>query len=181
MKVKKGRLAGILIIEPDVYQDSRGFFFETYNKRDFEKHGICLEFVQDNHSRSAKGTVRGLHYQINARQDKLVRVALGEVFDVVVDIRRDSPTFGKWEGCLLSAENKKQLLVPKGFAHGFCVISEYAEFLYKCSDFYSPKDECGILWNDPDIGIEWPIKNPIISPKDLNNPLLKDINPADLL
>ncbi|MCK5453127.1 MAG: dTDP-4-dehydrorhamnose 3,5-epimerase, partial [Calditrichia bacterium] len=133
------------------------------------------KFIQDNHSRSIKNTLRGLHYQINPGQDKLVRVIVGEVFDVAVDIRFGSPTFGKWVAIVLSAENKQQVFIPKGFAHGFCVLSEVAEFEYKCSEFYSPQDERGILWNDPDLGIEWPFDDPILSEKDGNNPLFKSI------
>lgn len=175
MKFIKGKLSGTYIIEPDVFSDSRGFFLETYNKREFEKAGINLDFVQDNLSRSVKNTVRGLHYQINHPQDKLVRAVVGEIFDVAVDIRRDSPTFGKWEGCFLSAENKRQFFIPKGFAHGFCVLSDSADFMYKCSDFYSPKDERGVLWNDSEIGIEWPLDGePILSKRDLANPELKN-------
>ena len=175
MKFIRGRLLGTYIIEPDVYSDSRGFFLETYNRREFEKVGINLDFVQDNLSRSVKNTVRGLHYQINHPQDKLVRAVSGEIFDVAVDIRRNSPTFGQWEGCFLSAENKRQFFIPVGFAHGFCVVSETADFMYKCSNFYSPKDERGILWNDPDIGVEWPLDGePVLSKRDIANPALKD-------
>ncbi|MFA6292785.1 MAG: dTDP-4-dehydrorhamnose 3,5-epimerase [Victivallales bacterium] len=175
MKFIKGRLSGTYIIEPEVFADSRGFFLETYSKREFEKAGINLEFVQDNLSRSVKNTVRGLHYQINHPQDKLVRAVSGEIFDVAVDIRRNSPTFGQWEGCFLSAENKRQFFIPKGFAHGFCVVSDTADFMYKCSNFYSPKDERGIIWNDPGIGVEWPLDGePILSKRDLANPMLKD-------
>jgi dTDP-4-dehydrorhamnose 3,5-epimerase len=175
MKFIKGKLAGTYIIEPDVFPDSRGFFLETYSKREFEKAGINLDFVQDNWSRSVKNTVRGLHYQINPGQDKLVRVVSGEIFDVAVDIRLNSPTFGQWEGCCLSVENKRQFFIPKGFAHGFCVVSDTADLMYKCSEFYSPKDERGIIWNDPEIGIEWPIDGmPILSKRDLASPTLKD-------
>ena len=169
MKVSKTKLEGVLLIEPDVYQDERGFFFESYNFRRYAEHGIRTNFVQDNHSRSVKNTLRGLHYQINPGQDKLVRVIMGEVFDVAVDIRFGSPTFGQWVGYYLSAENKLQMYIPVGFAHGFCVVSEVAEFEYKCSDYYSPPDERGIMWNDPDLGINWPVKNPILSPKDRQN------------
>ncbi len=169
MKVFKGKLEGILIIEPQVFGDDRGFFFESFNQRKLAEHGIREKFVQDNHSFSVKNTLRGLHYQINPGQDKLVRVTSGEVFDVVVDIRRGSPTFGQWEAFHLSAENKMQIFVPKGFAHGFCVVSESANFLYKCSEYYSPQDERGIIWNDPDIGVEWPVEDPILSQKDTAN------------
>jgi len=174
LNVIKGKLDGILILEPKVFGDERGFFIESYNSAKFAEIGINLDFVQDNHSRSAKGVVRGLHYQINPGQDKLVRVVKGEVFDVVVDVRRSSPTFGEWESFYLSEENKRQVFVPKGFAHGFCVISDMADFVYKCSEYYSPADERGILWNDSDLGIEWPQKGTIISPRDQKLPLLKD-------
>ena len=137
--------------------DSRGYFMETYNYNDFKEAGIDVEFVQDNQSSSHKGVLRGLHFQINYPQDKLVRVVNGEVFDVAVDLREGSETYGKWFGVVLSAENKKQFFIPKGFAHGFLVLSEHAEFVYKCSDFYHPNDEGGLIWNDPDIGVEWPI------------------------
>lgn len=175
MKVTECRLNGILLIEPDVFEDSRGFFFESYNRKKLAEHGITLDFVQDNHSRSVKGTVRGLHYQINPGQDKLVRVVFGEVFDVVLDIRKKSPTFGQWESFNLSAQNKKQLFVPKGFAHGFCVVSEVAEFLYMCSEYYSPQDERAIIWNDPQLSINWPVEKPVLSGKDVKNPLFKDM------
>ena len=175
MKFIKGRLSGTYIIESDIFSDPRGFFLETYNRSEFEKVGIKLDFVQDNWSRSVKNTVRGLHYQINRAQDKLVRVVSGEIFDVAVDIRRNSPTFGQWEGCCLSAENKRQFFIPKGFAHGFCVISSTADLMYKCSDFYSPEDERGIIWNDPEIGIEWPLDGkPVLSKRDVASPTLKN-------
>ncbi len=175
MKVSKTKLEGVLLIEPTVYEDERGFFFESYNFRRYAEHGIRTNFVQDNHSRSVKNTLRGLHYQINPGQDKLVRVIVGEVFDVAVDIRFGSPTFGQWVGYYLSAKNKLQMYIPVGFAHGFCVVSEVAEFEYKCSDYYSPQDERGIMWNDPDLGIDWPVKNPILSPKDRQNIPFRDI------
>lgn len=174
LNVTKGKLDGILIIEPKVFGDNRGFFMESYNAAKFAEIGIDLNFVQDNHSRSAKGVVRGLHYQINPGQDKLVRVIKGEVFDVVVDVRRNSPTFGQWESFILSEENKKEVFVPKGFAHGFCVLSEVADFAYKCSEYYSPADERGIIWNDPEIAVEWPVADPVLSERDLQLPLLKD-------
>jgi len=176
MKVSKCKLDGILLIEPKVFEDSRGFFMESYNYKKLMEYGVKLDFIQDNHSSSVKDTLRGLHYQVNPGQDKLVRVIYGEVFDVVVDVRRKSPTFGQWESFILSAENKRQLFVPKGFAHGFCVTSERAEFVYKCSEYYSPKDERGIAWDDPSLAINWPTKGPILSPKDTKNPLLKDTN-----
>ena len=150
-------IAGLKVIEPAVYGDARGYFFESYNYNDFAEAGIDCQFVQDNQSASKKGVLRGLHYQINFPQDKLVRVISGEVFDVAVDTREGSDTYGKWFGVVLSAENKKQFFIPKGFAHGFIVLSEYAEFCYKVTDFYHPNDEGGIIWNDPAIGIEWPM------------------------
>ena len=150
-------IAGLKVIEPAVFGDERGYFMETYNYNDFKEAGIDCTFVQDNQSASKKGVLRGLHFQINYPQDKLVRVVNGEVFDVAVDLREGSETFGKWFGVTLSEENKKQFLVPKGFAHGFVVLSEYAEFCYKVTDFYHPNDEGGLLWKDPEIGVEWPM------------------------
>ncbi len=175
MKVYETDLKDLLLIEPTVYEDDRGFFFESYNQRVYAEHGVTADFVQDNHSRSVRNTLRGLHYQINPGQGKLVRVVVGEVFDVAVDIRFSSPTFGKWSGYYLSADNKRQMYIPIGFAHGFCVVSDVAEFEYKCTDFYSPQDERGIAWNDPDIGIDWPIKEPILSEKDKNSTFFRDI------
>lgn len=175
MKVSKTELEGVLIIEPKVHSDLRGSFYESYVKKKYEEHGIYDGFIQDNHSMSRKGVLRGLHYQENPGQAKLVRVTRGEVFDVAVDIRKGSPTFGKWSGVRLSDENHRQLYIPIGFAHGFCVLSESAEFLYKCSEYYAPSGERGILWNDPDIGIAWPIKGPILSEKDERHPRLRDI------
>jgi dTDP-4-dehydrorhamnose 3,5-epimerase len=160
----------VLLIEPRVFGDVRGFFFESFNERSFaQATGVTASFVQDNHSRSARGVLRGLHYQIRQPQGKLVRVAVGEVFDVAVDLRRPSPTFGKWVGALLSAENKMQMWVPPGFAHGFMVLSDAAEFLYKTTDYYAPEHEQCIAWNDPAIGIEWPktAQPPQLSAKDL--------------
>lgn len=150
-------IEGLKVIEPAVFGDARGYFMETYNYNDFAEAGIDCQFVQDNQSASKKGVLRGLHFQINYPQDKLVRVVNGEVFDVAVDLREGSKTFGKWYGVLLSAENKKQFFVPKNFAHGFIVLSDYAEFCYKVTDFYHPNDEGGILWNDPEVGVEWPM------------------------
>ncbi len=171
----KTPIEGVLLIEPKVFSDPRGFFFESYSKKKYANDGISLDFVQDNHSKSSKGVLRGLHYQISKPQDKLVRVTQGEVFDVAVDIRKNSPTFGRWVGFLLSGQNMLQLFVPKGFAHGFCVLSETAEFLYKCSDYYYPEDEGGIIWNDPDLKIDWPIIDPLLSNKDKKYPRFKDI------
>ena len=175
MKVNKAPLDGVFIIEPKVFKDARGIFYEVYSAKKYEEHGIPAHFVQDNHSVSEKGVLRGLHYQINPGQAKLVRVTRGEVFDVVLDIRKESPTYGKWWSLHLSETNKFQLYVPEGFAHGFCVLSESVEFLYKCSNYYSPEDERGIMWNDPDLAIEWPIENPIISEKDNVYPRFNEI------
>lgn len=153
----KTSIDGVMIIEPTAFGDSRGYFMETYQREDFIKGGITVEFVQDNQSMSTKGVLRGLHFQKQFPQSKLVRCIRGEVFDVAVDLREGSPTYGKWEGVLLSAENKRQFFIPKGFAHGFLVLSDEAEFVYKVDDFYHPNDEGGLMWNDPDIGVEWPI------------------------
>ena len=168
MKVTPTAIADVLIIEPRVFGDERGFFYESFNQRDFDKAtGMALKFVQDNHSRSAKGVLRGLHYQIQQPQGKLVRVARGAVFDVAVDIRKSSPYFGKWVGVELSEDNHRQLWVPPGLAHGFLVLSETADFLYKTTDYYSPEYERCIAWNDPAIGIGWPIDtSPSLSAKD---------------
>jgi dTDP-4-dehydrorhamnose 3,5-epimerase len=167
MKVLKTGLRDALIIEPEVFGDGRGFFYESWNARAFEAVGIPAHFVQDNHSRSANGVLRGLHYQIEHAQGKLVRVVVGEVFDVAVDLRRSSPTFGKWEGVRLSEENKRMLWIPPGFAHGFLVTSEYADFLYKTTDYWAPQYERTIAWNDPELAIEWPLEaGPVLSPKD---------------
>lgn len=148
----------LYVIEPKVFGDNRGYFMETYNYTDFKEAGLDMAFVQDNQSKSFKGVLRGLHFQVNFPQGKLVRVLSGEVFDVGVDMRKDSPTYKKWFGVVLSAENKKQFYVPPGFAHGFLVLSDEAEFAYKCTEFYHPEDESGIIWNDPSIGIEWPLE-----------------------
>ena len=179
IKVEKdcGGIKGLYVIEPAVFGDERGYFMETYNYNDFAEVGIDCKFVQDNQSSSTKGVLRGLHYQINHPQDKLVRVVRGEVFDVAVDLREGSPTFGKWYGEILSAENKKQFFIPKNFAHGFLVLSESAEFAYKVTDFYHPNDEGGIIWDDPDIGVEWPldgIKEVILSEKDKAQKTFRD-------
>lgn len=181
MKVTETKLKGVFIIEPKVFADERGFFYESYTQRKFIEAGIKTIFVQDNHSRSVKGVLRGLHYQKgNAAQTKLVRCVQGEIFDVAVDLRKTSPTFGQWFGCILSAENKKQLYIPQGFAHGFAVLSDTAEFLYKCDNYYDPQAERGIIWNDPQLGIAWGISNPIISSKDNKLALLKNISAEDL-
>ena len=155
--VETCEIEGLKIITPQVHGDARGYFMETYNYNDFKEAGIDVEFVQDNQSASKKGVLRGLHFQINHPQDKLVRVIKGEVYDVAVDMRPGSATYGQWKGVLLSEENKRQFFVPKNFAHGFLVLSDYAEFCYKCSDFYHPGDEGGIMYNDPSVGVEWPI------------------------
>lgn len=157
IKVETCEIEGLKVITPTVFGDERGYFMETYNYNDCKEAGIDLTFVQDNQSMSKKGVLRGLHFQIHYPQDKLVRVIQGEVFDVAVDLREGSPTFGKWFGVRLSAENKKQFFIPKNFAHGFLVLSETAEFVYKCTDFYHPNDEGGLAWNDKEIGIDWPI------------------------
>lgn len=168
MNIIPTEITDVLISEPRVFEDNRGFFYESYNERAFtEKTGVDTHFVQDNHSRSSKNILRGLHYQIQQPQGKLVRVVVGEVFDVAVDLRKSSPTFGQWVSCLLSAENKRQLWVPVGFAHGFCVVSEVAEVLYKTTDYYAPQHERCLLWNDPDLAIAWPITgDPLVSAKD---------------
>ncbi len=173
MKVTESRLKGVYLIKPRVFEDSRGFFLETYNRDRYRDHGIEVDFVQDNYARSPRGILRGMHYQIKHSQAKLVWVPEGEVYDVVVDLRKDSLTFGQWDGYTLSSKNKHQLFVPTGFAHGYCVTSETADFMYKCSDFYYPEDEGGLIWNDPKVGIEWPIEDPVLSEKDQNNPTLE--------
>ena len=175
MNVIPTSLEGLLIIEPDVFGDTRGYFFETYHQRRYQSAGLDTTFVQDNLSFSKKNTLRGLHFQITHPQAKLVQAITGEIFDVAVDIRPESPTFGKWSSALLSEENKRQLFIPGGFAHGFCVLSESAHVAYKCSDYYSPGDEGGILWSDPAIAIDWPVKDPMLSDKDQQYPCLKDL------
>jgi dTDP-4-dehydrorhamnose 3,5-epimerase len=169
MQFSSTELPGVVLVEPKVFEDERGFFFESYHKSLFDGQEISLEFVQDNHSRSRQGALRGLHYQIRQAQGKLVRVILGEIYDIAVDLRKSSPTFGQWTGHTLSAENKKQLYVPPGFAHGFYVVSEWSEVLYKATDYYAPQWERTLLWNDEQINISWPIqdgKEPLLSPKD---------------
>lgn len=170
-------LPEIVVIEPDLFQDERGFFMEFYHQEKFVQAGIHARFVQDNRSRSCKGTVRGLHYQIQRPQGKLIWVPYGKVFDVAVDIRKASPTFGRWMSIVLSEEEKKGLYIPPDFAHGFCVLSEEAEVFYKCTDFYSREHERCIRWDDPELSIPWPAENPVLSPKDRTAPLLKE---ADL-
>jgi dTDP-4-dehydrorhamnose 3,5-epimerase len=177
LKIIPTSLHDVLLIEPKVFQDDRGFFLESYQKEKFKEAGIEAEFVQDNHSKSCQGTLRGLHYQIRQPQGKLVRVIAGEVFDVAVDLRKHSPTFGQWAGDYLSADNKRMLWIPAGFAHGFYVTSPEAEVLYKASDYYAPQWERSILWNDPEIGITWPLHGeiPILSTKDTNAKFMADM------
>lgn len=176
MQVIKTKLAGALIIEPNVHGDNRGFFMESYNCDTFKKHNIDFVFIQDNHSLSVEtGVLRGLHYQLAPKaQTKLVRVISGAIYDVIVDIRKSSPTFGQWIGVILSAANKRQLLVPKGFAHGFCTVVPNTEVIYKVDEYYSPENDRGIIWNDTSLCIDWPTSDPILSNKDQKLPLLKD-------
>ncbi|HSU80970.1 MAG TPA: dTDP-4-dehydrorhamnose 3,5-epimerase [Thermoanaerobaculia bacterium] len=175
MKFLPTALPEVVLVEPDVFRDDRGFFLETYQKLKYGGAGLPEEFVQDNHSFSIRGTLRGLHAQIRRPQGKLIRAVLGEIFDVAVDIRPESPTFGRWVGEVLSGENYRQLYVPPGFAHGFCVMSESAHVLYKCTTFYEKEDEIALLWNDPAIGISWPTETPLLSPRDLVAPKLAEI------
>ena len=175
MKVEKTNLDGVLVIKPETFEDNRGFFLESFNEDKYAKEGIEYNFVQDNHSRSSKGVLRGLHFQKTKPQGKLVRVIRGMVYDVAVDIRLDSPTYGQWESVILSEENKTQFWIPPGFAHGFLVLSEIADFFYKCTDYYEPSDEHSLLWNDPDLNISWPIEEPKLSRKDKNALLFADL------
>lgn len=175
----KTKIDGVYIIEPKVFGDNRGYFMETYNKEHFAEAGLNMTFVQDNESKSSKGVLRGLHFQRKNSQGKLVRVTKGEVFDVAVDLRTGSPTYGQWEGVILNEENKKQFYIPEGFAHGFLVLSDEAVFNYKCTNLYSPEYDGGVMWNDPDINIEWPldvIENILLSEKDKNHPSLKELD-----
>ena len=175
MQILETSLPGVLLIEPRIFSDDRGFFYESYHEKKYWDLGLQDRFVQDNHSQSTQGTLRGLHYQLQHPQGKLVRVVQGEVFDVAVDIRKGSPTFGQWFGVHLSDQNNKQLYVPPNFAHGFCVLSETADFLYKCTDFYTPGDEYSLRWDDAQIGIQWPMDvDPILSSKDAAAPLLAE-------
>ncbi|EHD22417.1 MULTISPECIES: dTDP-4-dehydrorhamnose 3,5-epimerase [Brenneria] len=177
MQVKDTRIAGVKIIQPKVFGDARGFFLETFEKKRYQEMlQIDLDFVQDNHSRSSKGVLRGLHFQKSNPQGKLVRVVRGEVFDVAVDIRPDSPTYGAWEGVILSEENKTQFWIPPGLAHGFVVLSDMADFEYKCTDYYNPANEGCLLWNDPEVGIEWPVTAPLLSEKDKLGKLFKELS-----
>ena len=175
MKIADTSLPGVKVLEPDVFIDKRGFFIESYHKKKIAELGIKCDFVQDNHSKSSRGILRGLHYQLTHPQAKLLRVISGEVLDVAVDIRTGSPAFGKWHSEKLTAENKKQLFIPRGFAHGFLVLSDTAEVLYKCDDFYHEEDDYGIAWNDPEIGIDWGVEEPMLSDKDMKNPLLSQM------
>jgi len=182
MERTETRLPGVCVIAPDVHGDNRGFFMESYNRQAFAELGIRHTFVQDNHSRSDRNVVRGLHYQFGRPQAKLVRVLRGEVFDVALDVRRGSETFGQWTAVTLSEQNRQMVFIPEGFAHGFCVISEFAEFAYKCSDFYAPDQERGVLWNDPDLAIPWPLgdNQAILSPKDIAYRPLAEVPEGDL-
>ena len=173
--VETTKIPDVLLIKPQVFGDRRGFFMESYHAERYQESGINVRFVQDNFSRSCSRTLRGLHYQLPHTQAKLVSVLQGEVFDVAVDIRAGSPTFGQWVGVVLSDENHQQLYIPEGLAHGFCVLSESVDFFYKCNDYYAPADDHGVLWSDPAIGIEWPISDPILSKKDVTHPVLADI------
>jgi dTDP-4-dehydrorhamnose 3,5-epimerase len=178
LSVSKTALPGVLIITPDVFRDGRGFFMETHHQKKYSEAGIKMNFVQDNYSHSSKGVLRGLHYQLNHPQGKLVYVIQGEIFDVAVDIRRGSPTFGQWVGEFLSRENNAQIFVPPGFAHGFCVLSETVDVIYKCTDFYYPDDDRGILWSDETIDIAWPVQNPAVSDRDSRHPFLNKASHA---
>ena len=180
MKVSTCEIAGLLILEPRVFGDARGFFMEMWNRQTYREAGLDYDFVQDNLSRSSRSTLRGLHFQNPNAQGKLLQVLEGEVFDVAVDIRRSSPSFGRWYGLVLSAENKRQFFVPPGFAHGFAVLSETALFHYKCTEFYSPRDEVAIRWDDPTIGIQWPVDKPLLSERDSRGRPFKEIPPDRL-
>ena len=180
MKILPSSLPEILIIEPSVFQDERGSFMETYQQRRYTEAGIESVFVQDNLSYSVRGTLRGLHYQVKHPQAKLIQVIEGTIFDVALDIRRGSPSFGQWTSVHLSAENKRQVFLPQGFAHGFCVLSDTAQVVYKCTDYYAAEDEGGVLWSDPTLAIAWPISKPLLSEKDSQLPYLADIPPERL-
>ena len=175
IEVEETKLDGVKVITPRVFSDTRGFFMESFNAREAEEAGLPTRYVQDNHSQSPKGVLRGLHYQYPQWQAKLVRVTSGEIFDVAVDIRKGSRTYGRWVGVVLSAENKKQMFIPEGFAHGFVVLSDTADFLYKCTTLYEPSQDCCLMWNDPDIGVEWPIDNPVLSERDKKGQRFKDL------
>ena len=175
MEIERTPIEGVLLIKPRIWGDARGYFVETWQKERYEAAGIDLPFVQDNHSMSRRGILRGLHYQKTRPQGKLVSVSLGRVFDVAVDIRKGSPTFGKWFGAELTQENQWQIWIAPGLAHGFAVVSEEAHFHYKCTDYYCPDDEAGIRWNDPDIAVAWPVENPLLSEKDTTAPFFRDV------
>jgi dTDP-4-dehydrorhamnose 3,5-epimerase len=180
LEFEQTSLPGVILVKPVVFQDPRGFFMETFHHKKYDEAGINGVFVQDNFSRSQKNTLRGLHYQLRHAQAKLIYVLKGEIFDVVVDIRKGSPVFGKWMSVTLSEDNRYQLYIPEGFAHGFCVMSETADVVYKCTDFYAPNDDFGVLWSDPSIGIDWPVRDPLLSEKDTKYPVLDDM-PEDRL
>lgn len=180
IRVKETPLRGVLVIESDIYTDPRGFLKEIYRRDEYVSAGLGMKFVQDNQSHSVKGVLRGLHYQLGSPQGKLVTAISGEVFDVAVDIRKGSPDFGKWTGVHLSPLNSRQLYVPEGFAHGFCVLSQSADVIYKCTEFFDPDDQYGVLWSDPDINIEWPVSDPALSTTDARNPALSEISEDDL-
>lgn len=178
------KIKDLYIIEPNIFEDNRGYFMESYNKKDFKEAGLDMKFVQDNESKSKKGVLRGMHFQINNTQGKLVRVTKGEVYDVAVDLRKNYPTFGMWEGVLLSDKNKRQFYIPEGFAHGFLVLSDEVIFNYKCTSYYEPENERGLLWNDKDVNIEWPLDNIeeiILSDKDRKQSTLKELQELDIL
>jgi len=177
LEIRETELPGVLLVTPSVFRDERGFFLEWFNEAAFADAGLDAHFVQDNHSRSAKAVLRGLHYQLRHPQGKLVRAVRGKMFDVVADIRRGSPTFGKWVGVTLDDNEMTALWIPPGFAHGFCALSDEVDVTYKCTDFYSPSDERGVLWNDPLLGIRWPVDNPIVKAKDLSYPPLRKDSP----
>jgi len=181
MRFEPTPLAGVILVVPDIHKDPRGFFMETYHRPRFAEGGIDVTFVQDNLSESVGGTLRGLHYQVAHPQGKLVQAVAGEIFDVAVDLRRNSPQFGHWYGTRLSMANRHQLYIPPGFAHGFCVLGESAQMSYKCTDIYHPQGERSVRWNDPDLAIDWPLTDPILSSKDQNAPLLADLGPGDFL
>jgi len=176
VRVTASEVPGVLVVDPDVHSDARGFFLETYHLERYRAHGIKGPFVQDNHSRSMGGTIRGLHLQVDKLQGKLVRVISGAVYDVGVDVRRGSPTFGRWVGVTLTAENFKQCYIPEGFAHGFCVLSPVAEVEYKCTELYDPASEIGIAWNDPQLSIAWPAATPLLSDRDRRHPTLAEVS-----
>jgi dTDP-4-dehydrorhamnose 3,5-epimerase len=180
IRVIETQLPGVLVIESDIHADGRGFFKEVYRYDKYLAAGLDMRFVQDNHSHSVKGVLRGLHYQLNSPQGKLVMAVTGEVFDVAVDIRKGSPNFGKWTGVYLSLLNNRQVYVPGGFAHGFCVLSDSADVIYKSTGVFDPDDQYGVLWSDPDINIEWPVADPVLSVRDAENPALKEISEGDL-